>query len=458
MVKLSFTPGKNIVKSKTTKINLNPFKDVENEIQSTHTKCNINIKLIGLENFEYVLKNWYKVNQDKIFLVIGPTGCGKTTMVEQFCTESDISLYSVINSTKSKKDLLRELISFMDSSFFDKLTKPKKLILIDEYQNGPNDLLSINDIISIKNKSKDIFSGIYDSNKLESLNIPPIVVISADSKGSKLSDLKKVCDVYYISEIPKNILRTWIKEINPNLDNSIIEILLKKCKSDKRLLLNVLQFISSSKDTKGITLFLESFYKDEDVNLFEFTNALFDNQEPLDVNEIYKVYETDGYIIANLVHENYLDFSDSIEDIANTADAISYGDTVYTDIYDSTKIFFPEVHCFHALCLPSYYSRSDIKNNKCQLRSSVINNRYNIYLNNKKIIDKIMDITGFISIYDIMVFKKFINQSLVKSKQLTKNQNDYLDINEFLQVMLTLFSESFERLSKLVFNIYDFDL
>jgi Ca2+-binding EF-hand superfamily protein len=38
-----------------------------------------------------------------------------------------------------------------------------------------------------------------------------------------------------------------------------------------------------------------------------------------------------------------------------------------------------------------------------------------------------------------------------------KNHNEYLDISEFLEGMITLFSESYDKLAKFIFNFYDFD-
>jgi Ca2+-binding EF-hand superfamily protein len=38
-----------------------------------------------------------------------------------------------------------------------------------------------------------------------------------------------------------------------------------------------------------------------------------------------------------------------------------------------------------------------------------------------------------------------------------RNHNEYLDISEFLEGMMTLFSESYDKLSKFIFSFYDFD-
>ena len=64
-------------------------------------------------------------------------------------------------------------------------------------------------------------------------------------------------------------------------------------------------------------------------------------------------------------------------------------DIYYSNMYDSVKTFNPDIHCIYSIYIPSYYSKSDTKKTKCTVRSSVINNRYNIYLNNKKVITKI---------------------------------------------------------------------
>ena len=205
-----------------------------------------------------------------------------------------------------------------------------------------------------------------------------------------------------------------------------LNLMMSKCKSDKRLFLNITDFLKNN-DKGSLTNFINSFYKDEDINHFDFTNKLFDNIEPITLNEIFNVYETDGFLISNLVHENYIDFNKDIDFLAISADCISYGETIYSDTYESTKSFSPGSHCTQSLYFPSFYSRSDVKNNKCQLRSSVINNRYNIYLNNKKIIDKINNgEQNILTVEDIFFIKKFINSTLVKSKIFTEHQTDYL--------------------------------
>jgi hypothetical protein len=438
MVKLVFNPknesSKQVtVSSKTskkiekgeTKTNLNPFKFITetetNLIKNNETNLfknnEINLfknnllsckNLVGLENCYYILNEWYN-NGTKNLLLIGPTGCGKSTLIELFCYEENIKLLNIkTNDNKSKRDLLKDIDLFMEYSgdFFFRKSDQKKLLLIDDYQNGANDIFNITDIIALAEK------------KIK------ILVISSDSRGTKLSDLKKSFETYYINEIPGYLIKNWIISLKTNLNVKQIDILVKKCKSDKRLILNTLEFINNNHDNSFLQ-FLESYYKDDDINIFEYIKKIFDNIEPLDINTYFKIYDNDGYLLANLVHENYLDYNQDIHSIANAAEAISSGEILFSDTYETNKSFLPDLHCLHSIIIPSYCSRSPT-NYKSIPRSSVINNRFNILLNNKKIIQRINGLKNVLDIYDIYIIKKILNQELIKAKTFIKPKIDFI--------------------------------
>jgi len=469
MVKLVFNPSdknETIVESKTSKkreVNLNPFKNSESidsetvKEKSEYEPCSVK-DLVGLESCAYILNNWYlaslKNEMKKLLLIIGPVGCGKSSLIELYCKENSIQLYTVktTDTIKTKKDLLKDIISFTQYTNFFVKNKGNKLILIDEYQNGQSDLLTITDIINLNNlrsnetkeeNKKELVSflnGVCDYNV--SITMPPILIISADSKGSKLSDIKKTNEVFYINEIPFSTIKAWIKPLFiKSFTEQILTETIKKCKSDKRLILYTLQFLKNGKN-ENITSFIDSFYKDIDVNIFDFTALLFDNIEPIELSEIFKIYDTDGFLLSNLVFENYLDYNQDIHAVAKSAEAISLGETIFSDTYESTKAFIPDAHCINALCIPSYHSRDDRPNKN--LRTSCLNNRFNIFLNNKKIINKINENkTVPVDIFDIYTLKNFLNQNLVKTKNLSNLQEFFLK-----NIMGSLTLEKMELLYK----------
>ena len=482
MVNLKFNPkntknGEYLIPSKLSKkcefrvtTNLNPFRQLNldesmeysNDSGTGSTKNTQNTKLIGLDNYYYLLNNWFNNSisniTTKFMLLIGPTGCGKTTLVNNFVKEYGIELFLTNDSIKSKKDLLKDIIYFTEfNNSFDFYSgngnnNSKKLIFIDEYSNSTSDLLSISDINHLYELRSNYGKLDPKNNKtlvndlvnlfgvewsiLKTVKIPPIIIISSDSRGTRLSDLKKTTELSYISNIPGNIIKKWLISNNQILKNNqdqlfpLLDSIINRSNSDIRFILNTIEFLGNTPNTPNTPNTLElvdSLYKNDDVNIFEFINRIFDNVELIDIDEIFKIYDTDGYLLSNLVQENYLDFSDCMDSIANSADSISYGDVVLNDLYDSNKVFNTEVHCIYSMYIPSFFSRSNVKKNKCPLRTSVLNNRYNIFLNNKKILDKLN--VGEYCIRDIFLIffiKKFINYELIKNKSIKESELNYL--------------------------------
>ena len=458
MVKLVFNPGENnrevsVIESKTSKKNelnelkgyLNPFKEIE-ELEIKHVVSEKK-KIIGLENCEYILNSWYSscLNDitKKFLVLVGPTGCGKTLLVETFCKENCIIPFflKLNDSLKTKKEVLKEISNFIDyttgENFFERKKSLKKILVLDEYLN--NELLSTTDIINlflIRSETAD--KKTLKEYPCSIIDICPVLIIAADAKGSKITDLKKAMEVYYINELSRSHIKNWISN-DYDIEPDILEKILDICKSDKRLILNTLEYISIN----GIPPDIESFYKDIDLNIFDFIGKLFDKVEQVDIEEVFNAHDTDGYILSNLVHENYLDYSDDIELIAKSAESISYAETYLSDMYDSVKNFNSHIHCIYSMYIPGYFSRSAVKNNKCQNRSSVINNRYNIWLNNKKVINKINKTTikevndcnehidntriSQLDMTDISIIKNIINHDLVKDKnEIPKHKSDFI--------------------------------
>ena len=481
MVKLIFKPTLNIgesndsLRSKTSKkkeINYNPFAEYQSVepielVEPIEPVKSSKTIPVGLENCHYVIKEWYYQKSTgtgikEPLLIIGPVGCGKTSLIDYFCESEEIIVLNIKSTeiVKTKKELINEIFLFCEYStnFFVKTFK-KKLIFIDEYQNSQNDILSLTDINNLVKKLEPGF---------EKINLPGIIIISSDSKGSKLSELKKTSQVYYINEIPTSILKNWLSN-ELKLENDFINQLIKYCKSDKRLILNTINF-------KNNNCNLNNNYKDSDLNIFDFLEELFNNKPSL--NDIFKTYENDGYTIANLIQENYLDYrgpshanlvlpspaspaspanlegaspaSNDMDLIAKVAESISLGETIYSDTFENNRTFLPNFHCLCSLVIPSFLCQTDIPNKG--LRSSIINNKFNILLNNKKIIAKINEFEPRpMDIYDIYSIKSILTQEVIKSK--VKNDSK---INFLKNVMNTFTGDQMNKLELVYKHFYDF--
>ena len=455
MVKLIFDPKRNDNAVDYTKQlarveeGINPFKDTESiELfgttqQHEKYKPQSTSDIIGMDGCLYVIKEWYFQSltdfSKEFLLVIGPTGCGKTTLVELFCKENNIELYFVRwnDSIKTKKDIFKDIFCFADfnksTQFFrSRKESTNKLIIIDEYQNGPNDIVSATDITNLWSLRKKNVQGALTATEIKELNacfgkqtplnFPPVLIIAADSKGSKLGDFKKSSQVHYIPEITGYYIQVWIEEI---IKKELITIskqdlltLIQECKSDKRQLLETVLFLKTS--NSSVSEYIQSFKKYYDKHIYDFTNSIL-MESPESLDEVFKIYEIDGYIIANLIHENYLDYSNDIDAIANAAESISMGELYFSDTYSASKEFIPTAHCLSSICLPSYYARNPYKSIKGPVRTCIFNNRYNTLLSNKKLVAKIdMDIE------QLFYIKKFLKHELIKKKVLTQHEADFL--------------------------------
>ena len=128
MVKLLFKPGtdteavssitsKKVIPESKPERNLSPFNGVVLPEINQNKKVSLPTKdIIGLENCCYVLNDWYSNGNEKVLIIVGPTGCGKTTLVQSYCEENSIELYILKSSEtiKTKRELLRDIFCFAE--------------------------------------------------------------------------------------------------------------------------------------------------------------------------------------------------------------------------------------------------------------------------------------------------------------------------------------------------------
>ena len=395
--------------------------------------------LIGLADKLYSINKWYQdyltKKTNNFLILIGSTGVGKTSLVNIFIKKYSLeALYLNSYGKKNKKDIVEDIKKFINSNNYinfnsqSQYQKSNKIIILDEFQGMGNDNLSVTDIIELKNSNNKNNSKLKKGliyKAFKDIKLPPLLIISFDSKGSKISDIKKTNEIIWINNIYPSILLPWIKKIckieNIKISEKVLNELIVLCKDDKRLLLNLINYIrfgDKKINIKNLSEIVLSCKKDKDINVYEYTTKLFDNLSPLSCDEILTAYQTDGFIMENLVFENYIDFNNDLDSICKSAESLAISDSISNLEHSSLSGVF-------SLYGPSVYSRSDIKYIKGPLRSSVLSNKHYLLMCNEKIINNTLLNHTKINFEDMHRIKESLEQ-IIGTKILSKEQKLFL--------------------------------
>ena len=138
-------------------------------------------KIIIQKIIDYV-KNW---KPGKALLLYGPTGIGKTLMVEMVAKENKFNLIEISTSDKDVVSYVKEVL--LPASKEGSLLN-KKLILIDDIDSF-NDRGLIAEMIKMIKES----SG-------------PVIMTANDAYESKLKTLRSYCILVRVNRIPVNFI------------------------------------------------------------------------------------------------------------------------------------------------------------------------------------------------------------------------------------------------------------
>jgi hypothetical protein len=332
---------------------------------------------IGHYKFICDFKNHIKNNNlNKILLCIGPTGIGKTGLINLLLQELNFNIIK-INDIDNSKD---EINNFLNTKSIDSFFINKKKILV------------IDDLDIHLNNNKHIL------NQLINLNIrEPIICILNKKYDRKAIDLKKKCDILYFKKPNFDAtLQYIIKILNEEdieIDTTRLENIKKLIKHNKNnikaILLNLENLILNNGELKEYCLYESKF---NDIGLFDIINTIFNKTHS--INDLDDLLYSDSNLINMLLHENLIDEfnrrdinnEDLINVLSNIIDDSCDGDIIQEFIYKNNNWeMLNLLYIVKILRLNEYVNKYKIKNYEIKYKFTQILTKYSLKCNyNKK--------------------------------------------------------------------------
>jgi replication factor C large subunit len=206
-------------------------------------------EIVGQKDLILKIDEWLKKwKPGKALLIYGPTGTGKSLIINLVAKERNFSLFELNSSDERSASYIKEKIlpAAKEGSLFK-----KRLILIDEVDSfGQADRGGITEIINVIKQSAT-----------------PIILIASDAYDSKLRTLRNYCELYKVRRIPKNLIEKKLLEIASKeklkIDAETIKRIASSADGDIRSAIN---------DMVYSTISIE---RDKEENIFEVLNTVF---------------------------------------------------------------------------------------------------------------------------------------------------------------------------------------
>jgi replication factor C large subunit len=202
-------------------------------------------KIIVQKIIDY-LKNW---KRGKALLLYGPTGIGKTLIVEVVSKENKFNLTEINTTNKDIVSYIKEVLlpASKESSLFN-----RRLILIDEVDSF-SDRGAIAEVIKIIKESAS-----------------PVILTANNAYEQKLKTLRYYCTLVRVNRIPVNLMERELKRIalreKINIKEEMIRRIAADSDGDMRAAINDLE--TYSKD-------LELGFRDREKDIFRTLKIIF---------------------------------------------------------------------------------------------------------------------------------------------------------------------------------------
>lgn len=198
-------------------------------------------------------------------LLGGSPGIGKTTLIQVLARENNTEIFEMNASDfRNKKAIEEKLIPVLKQT---SLFKENKIILIDE----------IDGLSGTKDRG-----GVSTLKKLIEISQYPIFCTANDAWNKKLSDIRKVCTLIELKEIPpsktKELLKKILEKENKEITLKVLNQIAINSQGDMRSAINDLEAASSLDNPEEFTI--DKRTKKEDI--FNVMKKIF--QEKADPN------------------------------------------------------------------------------------------------------------------------------------------------------------------------------